>query len=375
MFLQKFLLWGILKTMEKIYDLIIIGGGAGGLAAGVTACKRGKKVLLVEGEDKVGKKILVTGNGKCNLSNVNVNAEKYNTPYATNVLDVDVVAFFADLGMATKRMDDRIYPYSESALSVVNALRKNFTGDVILSSPVAEIEKKDDLFFVLGYKGKAVLLATGSAATKGKDSTSLLQKFGHTVTPMRPSVVPLLTDTEYVKPIANLRAKGTVKLLKGTQTVKEEKGEILFKTNGISGIASMMLSTFIARDQAKYDVSIDLVDDKTEEEIRPYVMKSGAESFVQKAIAQSVEKQSKARAISVEKCLKDYRITNVRLGEVANAQVMCGGLCTDEFDENFMSKKVNNLYACGEVMDVDGECGGFNLHFAFASGIKVGSVC
>ena len=375
MFLQYFFRWGILKTMEKKYDLIIIGGGAAGMAAGVTACRRGKRVLIVESEDKLGKKILVTGNGKCNLSNVNVSAEKYNTSFVNNALCEDVIGFFHSLGLATKQTDDRIYPYSESALSVVNALRKNYSGDVKLLCSVDKIERMGDLFVVAGEKGKAVLLATGSNATKGTDSTFLAENVGHTATEKIPSIVPLLTDTEYVKPIANLRVKGTIKLIKGTQTVKEEKGEILFKTNGVSGIASMMLSTYMARNKGKYDLSIDLVDDRAEEEIAKYVHHAGAESFLQKVVAQCVEKQSRVRGISVEKCLKDFRINNVRLGEIKNAQVVCGGLVTDEFDENFMSKKVNNLYACGEVLDVDGECGGFNLHFAFASGIKVGRVC
>lgn len=362
--------------MKETYDLIIIGGGAGGLAAGVTASKRGKRVLLIEKEDKLGKKILVTGNGKCNLSHVGVTAANYNSDFARAALDVDVVGFFHRLGLATKIQEGRVYPYSESALSVLNVLRKNFDGEVVLGQKVNKIERKDDIFVVNGRKGKAVLLATGSRATKGEDSAYLYEAFGHTCTPKRAAIVPLVTDPEYVRPLANLRVKGVLTLLRDGKEGERERGEILFKQNGVSGIAAMMLSTHVARDpDHRYDLSLDLVPDETADDVKAFVRIAGAESYLQKAVAQSVEKQSKCRGVSVADCLRDYRIERVKPGDFANAQVVCGGLRTEEFDENFMSKKVKDLYACGEVLDVDGECGGFNLHFAFASGIKVGEIC
>lgn len=358
-----------------MYDLLIIGGGASGLAAGITATQRGKKTLIFEKEEKVGKKILVTGNGKCNLSATDVGVEKYNNSFFLNVCDVDVVAFFHRIGLATKVMDNRIYPYSESALSVLNAMRKAYTGEIRLGEEVKEIQKEDGFFIINGVRGKNVLLATGSNATKGTNSLYLYQKFGHAVTPLRPSIVPLKTDDPTVKGMANLRVKGRISLVQNGKFVYAQDGEILWKNNGISGIASMMLSTYIARNGGKFDVSVDLVPDKTEEEIADLTTAFGAESFVCKAVAQSVEKQAKDRKIPLEKCMKDFRIYDVKNGDIANAQVVCGGLKIDEFDENCMSKLQKGLYAAGEALDVDGECGGYNLHFAFAGGIKVGERC
>ena len=243
---------------------------------------------------------------------------------------------------------------------------------------VKEIAERDGLFICEGKRGRNVLLATGSAATKGTESAFLYEKFGHSATPFYPSLVPLRTDTAYIKGLSGLRAKCAVKLMKNGVFLAESRGEILFRDNGISGIAAMSLSTFIARERGKGDfsVSVDFVPDRTESEVSAFSDGFGAESFLQKAIAQNVEKQARERRVSVSAAIKDFRIGNVSCGDMKQAQVACGGLCTDEFDENLQSKIKKGLYACGEVLDVDGECGGFNLHFAFASGIRVGeSVC
>ena len=365
----------LLYTETMLYDLIVIGGGASGLAAAVTAAKRGKKVLILEKEEKVGKKILVTGNGKCNLSNVDMRWEKYDLPEVEDVIKTDVRAFFKELGLMTKEVGGRVYPYSESALSVVSVLRKSFTGETKTGEEVKAIERKGENFVCNGYEGKAVALCTGSNATFGTESCFLLEKFGHTVVKRRPSVVPLVTDTTYIKGLNGLRSKGEISLVKGKEKVKTERGEILFKNNGLSGIASMMLSTFIARKEENFDVSIDFLPDLTEEEVEPYLRINGAESCLIKAVAQAVEKQARDRKESLFAVMKDFRVTNVKTGSVKTAQVLCGGLKTDEFDENFQSKKQKGLYACGEALDVDGECGGYNLHFAFASGIRVGEKC
>lgn len=363
---------------KKIYDLIVIGGGAGGLAAAITASKRGKKVIILEKDEKLGKKILVTGNGKCNLGNTDVSADKYNVNVPEGVLERDVAAFFASLGLATKSLGGRIYPYSESALSVLGALRKNYTGECETGAFVKEIEEKDGLFVCCGKTGRNVLLSTGSAATKGTESAFLYEKFGHKTLPFIPSLVPLKTDTAYIKGLSGLRAKCEVILFENGKPIVKRQGEILFRDGGVSGIVSMSLSAFIARKKGNGDfsLSVDFAPDKTEEEVKKFTEKYGAESFLQKAIAQNAEKQAKDRKISVAAAVKNFEIKNVRLGEMKQAQVACGGLEVGQFDENFQSRLKKGLYACGEVLDVDGECGGYNLHFAFASGIKVGeSVC
>ena len=150
---------------EKIYDLIVIGGGAGGFAAAITASRRGKKVIVLEKEDKFCKKILMSGNGKCNLGNTVMSVERYNTEFVKDVIKTDVRGFFATLGIATRETDGRVYPYSESALTVVNALRKNYTQEAYTEREVDEICEYGDMYICGGVKGRNVLLATGSAAT------------------------------------------------------------------------------------------------------------------------------------------------------------------------------------------------------------------
>lgn len=358
--------------MKKVYDLIVIGGGAGGLSAAITARRNGKEVLIVEKEDKLGKKILMTGNGKCNLSNADMRPCFYNTNFVAETIKIDAPGFFRSLGLRVKEIGGRFYPYSESALSVVSFLRKNYDGELVLGEEVKSVDEKGGLFSVNGYLGKNVLLATGSNATKGTESGYLYEKFGHTTEKRRPSLVPLVTDTADIKGLSGLRAKCSLTLYENSEKKETEKGELLFKDNGLSGIVSMSISAYVARRQKKCDVAIDFAPDLTAEEVKESVKKGGAESLLHKAIAQSVEKQAARRGLSVAQTVKNFVVKNVRTGDVRQAQAVCGGLVTSEFDENMQSKKKKGLYACGEVLDVDGQCGGYNLHFAFASGIKVG---
>ena len=356
-----------------IYDLIVIGGGASGLTAAVTASRRNKSVLILERDQKVGAKILVTGNGKCNLSETDVCADKYNRPdFVREMLEEeDVLSFIHSVGIMTKTVDKRIYPYSESALTVVTKLRAALPERTVETHDVKEISKKGDVFFVDGYQAKNVALCTGSAATKGKAGYHLFLPFGHTVTPLRPALVPLLCDTEYIKGLSGLRAKVSLTLLKDNAPCAREEGEILFRDGGVSGIAAMMLSSFIARNPGEYGLSVDFIpNDK--ERAASFLTGGKADGVLHKAIAQAVERYAEKKGIFVLDALSDFRLKDVRCGPLSQAQVTCGGLDVEGFDNNLMSKHVSGLYAGGEVLDVDGECGGYNLHWAFASGIRIG---
>ena len=356
-----------------IYDLIVIGGGASGLTAAITAYRRNKSVLILEREQKVGAKILVTGNGKCNLSAIDVRPEKYNRPdFVRDVLEKENVDdFIHSLGIMTKTMEKRIYPYSESALTVVSKLRAALPENAICTHEVKKIIKKGELFYVDEFACKNVAICTGSAATRGKASYDLVSSFGHTVTPLHPALVPLLTDTEYTKGLSGLRAKVRLNLLLDEKTVATEEGEILFKDGGVSGIAAMCLSSHIARYPNKYTLSIDFIADG-KEKAAPFLACGKADGVLHKAIAQAVERYAEKKGVSLLTALSDFRLNNVRYGPLSQAQVVCGGLETEEFDGNLQSKLVPGLYVGGEALDIDGECGGYNLHWAFASGMRIG---
>ncbi|MBO4538933.1 MAG: NAD(P)/FAD-dependent oxidoreductase, partial [Clostridia bacterium] len=267
-----------------IYDLIVIGGGASGLAAAITAWRRNKSVLILEREQKVGTKILVAGNGKCNLSATDVCAEKYNRPdFVREIIEEeDVDSFFRSVGIMTKTMDKRIYPYSESALTVVSKLRAALPENAIYTHDVIDVKKKGNFFSVDGYEGKNVALCTGSAATKGKASYDLFVPFGHAVTPLRPALVPLLCDTEFIKGLSGLRAKVRLTLLRDNAPFAEEEGEILFRDGGVSGIAAMMLSSFVARYPGKYGLSVDFIPN-VKEKAASFLSDGKADGILHKA--------------------------------------------------------------------------------------------
>ncbi len=357
-----------------MYDVIIIGGGASGLTLANVLKKRGKKFIVLEKEDRVGKKILVTGNGKCNMSNTIMNASFYNNEFVKNVLDIDVISYFKALGLVTKVTENRIYPYSESATNVVNVLRKNIEDELRCEQEVTRIERTAEGFKVGGLLTKNVALCTGSNATKGTASYNLFKPFGHERTKLVPSIAPLVTDVKYTKGLAGVRFKAELSLYERGEKIAARKGEVLFKENGLSGIVSMELSSFIARRGGGdgFTIGIDFIPEYDIEYLEEFFKREEPTAFLPKGIALAALKQSSDKNISLARCVKNFTVENVKVGDTKNAQVICGGLRTDEFDENLQSKLCPGLYALGEVLDVDGECGGYNLHFAFACGIKVG---
>ena len=350
-----------------IYDLAIIGGGVSGLTLCISALQKGKDVLLFEKNDRPGKKLLMTGNGKCNISNINMDASKYNTTFVKDIISKDIRKFLFDLGLITKNLGDRVYPYSESANDVLNILRKQIPTDCIITSKeINKIDKENDYYVIDGKKFKNVALCTGSKATVGTNSYSLYEKFGHNVTTLTPSIVPLLTDKTYLKQLDGLRVKCRLTLCKDKKPVWSDAGELLFRQDGVSGIVSMMASTYIARHPGDYSLSIDFIPDLNEVKIL------NIDGVVRRPIAIQIENQAKDRKIPVELCLKDFILQDVKLGDITKAQVVCGGLDLTQFNENLESKLSKGLFACGEVLDVDGECGGYNVHFAMASALTVG---
>ncbi len=355
-----------------IYDLIVIGGGACGLSAAITAYQNNKTVLVLEKEKKVGSKILVSGNGKCNLSAIDVCPEKYNDPaFVRPVLSEDPLSFMHEIGIMTKQAGQRIYPYSESALTVVTKMRAALPDDCIKEFGVENISQKNGVFTVGEYKAKNVALCTGSSATKGSDGYFLAEKFGHKTSRLYPSIVPLRSDVTYIKGLSGLRSKAVVRLLQSGKIVAKEEGEILFRDGGISGIAAMCLSTRIARAPGKYDLSVDFVPGR-HEDAKDFSEDGKLDGILHKAIAQAVERYAKDKRVPLISALTDFRIENAALGSLTQAQVVCGGLKTSDFDENLQSKRLPGLYAGGEVLDIDGECGGYNIHWAICCGLRIG---
>ncbi len=356
-----------------IYDLIIIGAGAAGLAAANEAESKGLNYVILEAASKPGKKLLATGNGKGNICSVDCGKRFYNTDFVDHIIDNSntqfIIEHFESLGLKTKFMERRVYPYTESSATVVNILLKHTEKKIVKNCRVYKIEKEAEVFVINDkYQAENVLFCTGSNATSGSDSLSLLSHFGHRIKPFSPALVPLVTDVKYLKGLSGIRVKARAKLIDNSSTVAVQDGEVLFKENGLSGIAIFMLSTYISRKPGEYTVSLDMAYDITEQHIADFPI----EGLLRREIAANVLRQAKDSGRSKESTIKDFRVKVLSLGDIKHAQVCTGGLLTEDFNKvTLESKLVKGLYAAGEALNVDGECGGYNLHWAFASGSGV----
>ena len=391
----------------KKTDILIIGGGASGLAAAIEAKRTDgtKNIIVLEHLPKVGKKILATGNGRCNLGNLNAANHSYtNSRFAKFAIKEygvqSLVDFFESMGLYCRAdSEGRLYPMSNSAASVLDALRfecENLGVKLNCDEKATDIKKCADGFTVNNtYKTKNIIVATGgkAAPSQGSDGSgySLLKSLGHKITQLSPSLVQIKTDTAKTKALKGVRAKAVLTLSTGSKS----EGEILFTDYGISGIAAMDLSRFIKLDK-KSEISLDLLPEFDAEKAKEIIISIARHNpdipaeqmlggIIHKAIGTAVIKSAlgflpktageikpkQAAIIAAE--LKNFTLAVTGTKSFNDAQVTKGGADVNEFDSRtMMSKKADGLFACGEVLDVDGACGGFNLAWAFASGRLAG---
>ncbi|HOB64692.1 MAG TPA: aminoacetone oxidase family FAD-binding enzyme [Clostridia bacterium] len=373
-----------------VYDVAIAGGGAAGLAAAITAAKRNLRVIVIEAAERVGKKLLATGNGRCNLASTLPIKNRYNTDeveatFAKVPLSC-ILAFFADLGLAVREEDGRLYPYSNQASSVLNALRgglAEYNADVLCSAPITKIKEggKEGRFILQTSEGgiyaSNIIFAAGSPAGGGRDSLRLLEAFGHKAKPPVPALVPLLTDITCLRGLKGVRTEVKASLIADGKEVKSAKEEILFKDNGVSGTVIFELSSALARlrDYQRFNIRLDFAPEYTEGQLDAFVKgKMGAEGLFHKEIAQNIKRYAADKRISFGRAAKNLVIDVKGPSSFSLAQVASGGLEIKDFDLSTMESRLRKgLFAAGEALDVDGDCGGFNLMWAWASGILAGN--
>lgn len=358
--------------VKELYDLVIIGGGASGLfLANLLHDKC--KIALIEAKDRVGRKILASGNGKCNLLNQKIDPSKYNNPKfiksVTERITVDeIINKFLHLGLLCKNIDGRIYPYSENANTVLNILRKNLNNvDVYTDTKITDI-KKDNIFTLTTDGGKeihskTIVLATGSNASGGIDSTDLYVKLGHSKVDFQPALTYIKTDKEKIKGLSGIRVKVTLSI-----TNQHETGEILFKDDGVSGIVAFNMASKIQRSNST-QLYIDFMPDYQLFEVRNLIKEVGLDGIFHSRIVMNLERY--AQSVGIVEAIKKYRLDIVGYGQFNTAQVATGGINLSEFNEHLESNIVSGTYATGEVLDIDGECGGYNLYWAWASAMIV----
>ena len=400
------------------YNLGIIGAGASGLAAAIQANRlhSGMKIALFEHLPRAGKKILATGNGRCNLTNLNALSHDYrNKEFAFAALNKyspeKVIEFFSSLGLMTlSDTEGRVYPRSNAAASVLDALRfgaDTQNTDLITETEISRIEKQSECFVInKEYKCRKIILAGGgkSSPSQGSDGSvlKLAKALGHKLTPPVPALVPLNSEPDKVKPLKGLRASGVELTLEGECSEYKSSGEILFTDTGVSGIAAMELASSAERElRNAFDpvlhidflpeidnlsgVLEDIINAKEGQplenlltgilpkQIGLEILKC-AEMFEGNAIIFS-DKFSDNMIELLASEIHDFalRITGTR--GFANAQVTSGGVNINEINPLTMqSKLIPGLYFSGEIIDVDGGCGGFNLQWAFASGLLAGEL-
>lgn len=400
-----------------IYDVIVIGGGASGMMAAITAAGRGKKAAILEHMDRLGKKILMTGNGKCNYSNTFQDVLCYrtsDTEFTKNVLkrfsQKDATEFFRRNGILTKNRNGYLYPNSGQASVINDVLRlkcENCGVNIIYNAECTEITKAGDNFR-LKYVDKqssqsnyitchSLIISTGSKAylKTGSDGSGykLLSSLGHTIIKPLPALTPLYCSEKYFKSLKGVRCDGTVSLYIDNKFTAQDKGEIQLTDYGISGIPVFQVSRYasIALDKGKRVTAIlDFVPDMEKDEIAVMLNYHNSlnigerlNGLVNKKLSAAILKNAgispDAESFSTErivKLLKSTKVNIISTGNFEQAQVCTGGAALDEIDSTTMeSKIVKKLFITGEVMDTDGICGGYNLQWAWSTGYIAGESC
>ncbi len=396
--------------MKKTFDILIAGAGASGLAAAIEAARTDPSlsVALLERDPKVGQKLLVTGNGRCNLFNESISPEDYNSRYECYPAVAEELkncaGFFGSLGLLTwTDADGRVYPYSNQASAVLNVLRQETARlgvTEVTGFEIADMQKRKDGFLLtssLGdvVSGKKLIIAVGTPAGRKKETNGglyrQLEKLGHPVASFRPALCPLDTDPARVKSLKGLRAKAGVSLLRDGKAIRSSAGEVQFAEGYLGGICVMDLSAWAEEGDV---LSLDLIPGMGSEELAGYLigMKGNctqteqilsgclSKGLAQLAVADSGLKNKKAAAElrdedmeRLARVIKDMRFPVTGFPGTARAQICIGGVSPDSLDaETLESLRTEGLYFCGEMLGVAGRCGGFNLAWAWASGRTAG---
>ena len=397
-------------------EIAVIGGGASGLMAAITAKKSGKEVIILERKDRILKKVLITGNGRCNITNVNANISNYfgkNISSVENILNrftpQDTMDFFNELGIICNEENrGKVYPLSGQASSVVDALRfeaERLGIKIETEFYVRKIEKDGFKFRIYSEDrkkieaGRVILAAGGQSYPElGSNGSGfeLAKELGHSVTKLSPSIVQLKTEKYQVKGLQGIKTDVAVTAYGDNKKICTYDGELLFTDYGISGNVVFNIS-FVMPLYKNVEFEIDFMEKfdynelyemlKERKRILSHLtMENYFNGMINKKLGQFLSKVSGIEKLSkpvkdlndsdIRKLctvLKKYRVKILETTGFKNAQVTAGGVSLDEVNtETLESKIVKGLYFSGEVLDVYGECGGFNLQWAWASGYIAG---
>lgn len=393
-------------------QILIAGGGASGLSAAIAAAECGAQVTILERLPRVGKKILATGNGRCNLGHAGKELAHYHgtLPQAKQILQqFDTVRFFRKLGVLTRTdSEGRQYPCSGAAASVLDALRlacERLGVSICCDTKLTALSQQGGRWIAecenARYSADAVILAAGGSASpvNGTDGNLLpmLERMGHRIITPLPALCPIPTNPNLVRSLKGMRVQAMASAIVEGKIRKQERGEVQFTETALSGICIFNLSRLAAVYGDRMTVSLNLLPDRTAQEATQLLSElialyADAEAdylligLLPKRVGAVCIKQalgkaqgsigalfasSKAREQLLRQ-LTDWRFPVAAMASFAQAQVTAGGISGQSVDRNLESRCAKGLYFCGELLDLDGDCGGYNLDWAWASGSYVG---
>ena len=388
----------------------IIGGGASGMAAALAAAENEKnQVILLERQARVGRKLQATGNGRCNLSNIHAVDRGYHgqsPEFVNNAISAftpaDTLRWFEGLGLFTVTEESgKVYPYSDQANSVVDVLRLALVKENITLKTgyeVTKIQKTAEGFQLTNGEepitcDKLIVACGGLAGSKLGGTMSgykLLAKLGHRCTKLRPSLVQIKSSWPELPSLKGVRANCCVEILHNGEVYAKSIGELQLTEHGISGPVVFEISRDVCAERGKWTAKLDFLPNLPAEVLEKELQRRRNTNLPMEELLtgilhnrlgrvltktagikgkQYASQISNAELAEVVACVKGLEITLTEPLGMDSAQITAGGVLTDGFDPNTMeSKSVSGLYACGEVLDIDGDCGGYNLQWAWSSG-------
>lgn len=405
------------KNTKNLWDVLIIGAGAAGLMAAITAAKENRKVCVLEQTDKPGKKLYATGNGRCNFTNADMRTECFggDSAFVESVLErftvEDCLEFFHSIGIFPKNKNGYYYPSSEQAASVVTALVQAAWGlGVVIRTEqtVTQLLPEEHKVTVRcgqdSYQARKVIIATGLlAAPKLGSNGSLfgeIKRLGHRFQPILPALCGFYCEGMEWKKVSGVRANGTVSALIDGEVAAEDTGEIQFTDYGLSGIPVFQISRHLSRglyEKKRTEVRVNLLPEFTAGELQKELdyrkvqfCKQRMDNFFNGLLNQKLGdlllkrlgidgKRDVASLLpnelqKMQEILQNIVVTVTKYRDFEFAQVCTGGIPTaDVNNETLESKFAEHIYFAGEILDVDGICGGYNLHFAWATGMIAGN--